>query len=104
MTSTKWWRSPAIHAACQGQRGKFPCSKAAKLLRSDELDAYLAAATPLAYWRRRAGRTQAVLAAEAGMSEPFLAQIERAECEAGVGVMARIARALGGGRLEDLVV
>jgi transcriptional regulator with XRE-family HTH domain len=44
------------------------------------------------------------LAAEAGMSEPFLAQIERAECEAGVGVMARIARALGGGRLEDLVV
>jgi transcriptional regulator with XRE-family HTH domain len=37
---------------------------------------YLAAPTPFAFWRKRSGKTQASLAAEAGVSQPFLAQIE----------------------------
>ncbi len=45
-------------------------------LTSAETDAYLAAATPLPFWRKRAGKTQAALAAEVGISQAFLAQIE----------------------------
>ena len=35
-----------------------------------ELDEYLAAPTPLAYWRKRRGLTQAALAAAAGFRSP----------------------------------
>ena len=41
-----------------------------------ELDEYLAAPTPLAYWRKHRGLTQAALAAAAGISQPYLAQLE----------------------------
>ena len=41
-----------------------------------EMDEYLAAPTPLAYWRKRRGLTQAALAAAAGISQPYLAQLE----------------------------
>jgi hypothetical protein len=41
-----------------------------------EMDAYLAAPTPLAFWRERARKTQTALADEIGVSQPFLAQIE----------------------------
>jgi len=71
-------------------------------LTSAETDAYLAAATPLAFWRKRAGKTQAALAAEVGISQAFLAQIEGGAREGSVAVLARIARAVGV-RLDDLV-
>ena len=74
----------------------------APVLSEAELDEYLAAATPLAYWRKRSGKTQAALAAEAGVSQPFLAQIETGKREGSVGVLAKIARALRV-RIEDLV-
>ncbi len=74
----------------------------APALSEAELDEYLAAATPLAYWRKRSGKTQAALAAEAGVSQPFLAQIETGKREGSVGVLAKIARALRV-RIEDLV-
>ncbi len=67
-----------------------------------EMDAYLAATTPLAYWRKRSGKTQAALAAEAGVSQPFLAQMETGQREGSIGVMARLARILGV-KLDDLV-
>ncbi len=41
-----------------------------------ELGAFLAAPTPLAFWRARRGLTQAELARTAGLSRPYLAQIE----------------------------
>jgi len=62
----------------------------------------LAAPTPFAFWRKRSGKTQANLAAEAGVSQPFLAQIEAGKRRGTVAVLARIARALGV-RIDDLV-
>ncbi len=67
-----------------------------------EMDAYLAAPTPLAFWRKRAGRTQASLAAEVGVSQPFLSHIEGGARDGGVAVLGRIAAALGL-RIEDLL-
>jgi DNA-binding XRE family transcriptional regulator len=67
-----------------------------------EMPAYLAARTPLAFWRARGGKTQAALAAEVGVSQPFLAQIEAGTRDGTVGVLSRIARALGV-RIDDLV-
>jgi DNA-binding XRE family transcriptional regulator len=67
-----------------------------------ELDAYLAAPTPLAFWRRRRGLTQAALAARAGISQAYLAQLERGRRVGDVRVLARLAAALGL-RIDDLV-
>jgi len=67
-----------------------------------EMDAYLAAPTPLEFWRRRAGRTQAAIAEEIGVSQPFLAQIEGGQRQGTARVLARLARALGI-RIEDLI-
>jgi transcriptional regulator with XRE-family HTH domain len=47
-------------------------------------------------------KTQASLAAEAGVSQPFLAQIEAGKRRGTVAILARIARALGV-RIDDLV-
>jgi len=74
----------------------------ADTLTSAEMDEYLAAPTPLAFWRKRSGMTQATLAAEVGVSQPFLAQLEGGKREGAVGVLAKLARALRV-RLDDLV-
>jgi DNA-binding XRE family transcriptional regulator len=74
----------------------------AETLTSAEMDDYLAAVTPLAFWRRRAGKTQAELAAETGVSQPFLAQLENGKRQGGLNVVVRLARALRV-RVEDLV-
>jgi len=67
-----------------------------------EMDDYLASPTPLAFWRRKAGLTQAALAERVGVSQPFLAQIETGRRVGAVDVYARLARALEL-RMEDLV-
>ena len=68
-----------------------------------EMDDYLAAPTPLAYWRKRRGLTQAVLAAAAGISQPYLAQLESGRrTSADIAVYAKLARRLAV-RIEDLV-
>jgi DNA-binding XRE family transcriptional regulator len=72
------------------------------VLSAAEMADYLAAPTPLAYWRKRSGRTQADLAARAGVSQPFLAQIEAGKRRGTVAVLARIAQALSV-RIDDLV-
>ena len=51
-----------------------------------DVDAYLAAATPLAFWRRHRGLTQADLAQAAGVSQPYLAQLENAQRDGSVSV------------------
>jgi DNA-binding XRE family transcriptional regulator len=60
-----------------------------------DVDAYLAAATPLAFWRKHRGFTQADMAKEIGVSQPYLAQLENGQREGSVSVYQRLARRLG---------
>ena len=60
-----------------------------------DVDAYLAAATPLAFWRKHRGFTQADMAREIGVSQPYLAQLENGQREGSVSVYQRLARRLG---------
>lgn len=67
-----------------------------------DVDAYLAAPTPLSFWRKHRGETQASLAEAAGVSQPYIAQLERGHRTADVRVYGRLARHLGV-RIEDLI-
>lgn len=68
-----------------------------------EMDEYLAAPTPLAYWRRRRGLSQKALAAAARISQPYLAQLESGRRRsADIAVYVRLARRLAV-QLEDLI-
>ncbi|MSO99692.1 MAG: XRE family transcriptional regulator [Acetobacteraceae bacterium] len=64
-------------------------------LSGDDVDAYLAAATSLAFWRRHRGFTQADMAREIGVSQPYLAQLENGQRVGSVSVYQRLARRLG---------
>ena len=68
----------------------------------DEVNSYLAARSPLAFWRQRAGLTQKALADRIGVSQAYLAQLEASEREGGVKVWAQLADAIGV-RIEDLI-
>ena len=78
-------------------------SSGAVPLTSQEMAVYLASPTPLTFWRKRSGKTQSALAAEAGVSQPFLAQLEAGRRTGTVAVLARVAQALDV-RIDDLVV
>ena len=67
-----------------------------------EMDAYLAALTPLAFWRKHRGLTQAALAGTVGITQPYLAQIEGGHRIGDVALYAKFAQALRV-RIEDLV-
>ena len=68
-----------------------------------EMDEYLAAPTPLAFWRKRRGLTQASLAAAARISQPYLAQLETGRRKsADIAVYTRLSKRLAV-RVEDLV-
>jgi DNA-binding XRE family transcriptional regulator len=68
-----------------------------------EMDEYLAAPTPLAYWRKRCGLSQTALAAAAGISQPYLAQLETGRRRsADIAVYVRLARRLAV-QVEDLI-
>jgi len=69
----------------------------AELLHSDEVRELLAAPTPLSFWRKRRGLTQAALAKEVGISQAYLAQIERGRRVGDIQLYRRLAGAL---RLE----
>jgi DNA-binding XRE family transcriptional regulator len=67
--------------------------------RSEALDSaqmreLVKAATPLAFWRRRRGVTQAELASDAGTTQPHIADLESGKRRGSLDVMARIARSL----------
>lgn len=66
-------------------------------LDSDEVRELLAAPTPLSFWRKRRGLTQAALAEQVGVSQPYLAQIERGKRVGDIQLYRRLAGAL---RLE----
>jgi DNA-binding XRE family transcriptional regulator len=67
-----------------------------------EVDQYLAAPTPLAFWRKKRGYTQASLAVEMGVSQPFIAQMEGGQRIGDVATVAKLARLLKL-RIEDLL-
>ena len=75
---------------------------ATELLTEEQVAEYLAAPTPLAFWRRHRGLTQAELAAKVGFTQPYLAQIETGTRTGTVDVLARLAKALRL-RIDDLV-
>jgi len=60
----------------------------------EEVDALLAAPTPLAFWRARRGLTQAKLAKSAGTTQPHVADIESGKHAPSFDLMARLAKAL----------
>jgi DNA-binding XRE family transcriptional regulator len=67
-----------------------------------DVDAYLAAPTPLAFWRKHRGLTQIELSQAADISQPYLAQLENGQREGAVSVYARLAKLLNV-RIDDLV-
>jgi DNA-binding XRE family transcriptional regulator len=60
-----------------------------------DMDAYLAAATPLAFWRKHRGFLPADMARAIGVSQPYLAQLENGQREGSVSVYRRLAERLG---------
>jgi DNA-binding XRE family transcriptional regulator len=77
-------------------------SGAMETLTGAEVDAYLTAATPLGFWRRHRGLTQAALAGRVGMARSSLAQAETGRLRLKVEIYARLAKVLRF-RSEDLV-
>lgn len=65
-----------------------------ELIPDSEVDGYLTAPTPLAFWREKRGLTQAVLAERAGIAEAELADIESGREEGRIGVLRALAEAL----------
>jgi DNA-binding XRE family transcriptional regulator len=72
------------------------------LLSDEDMDAYLAAPTPLAFWRKHRGLTQAQLAEAVEVTQPFIAQLEGGRKEASAAIYARMSRSLGV-RIDDLI-
>jgi DNA-binding XRE family transcriptional regulator len=60
-----------------------------------EMDELLAAKTPLAFWRKKRGMTQAQLAKSAGIAQGFLSEIEAGQKTGAVDALRRIGSALG---------
>ena len=77
-------------------------SGATGTLTGAEVDAFLAAVTPLAFWRRHRGLTQAALAARVGIAQPSVAQAETGRRGLKVETYAKLAKVLGT-RIEDLL-
>jgi len=67
-----------------------------------DVDAYLAAPAPLAFWRRHRGLTQSALTGLVGITQPYLAQIEHGRRGGDVMLYSKFAHALRV-RIEDLV-
>jgi urease gamma subunit len=72
------------------------------VLSQEEAEAYLAAATPLAFWREHRGLALDGLAARAGVALGDVTAIEDGTLVGDVMVYSRLARVLGV-RIEDLL-
>jgi DNA-binding XRE family transcriptional regulator len=73
-----------------------------ELLTAAEVAELAAAPTPLAFWREKRGKTRAQLAAELGVSEGFLCDIESGDAMGDVMLYGKLAQSLGV-LIEDLV-
>jgi DNA-binding XRE family transcriptional regulator len=65
-----------------------------ELITSAEMEEYLDAPTPLAFWRKKRGLTQAALAKTVGVTQAYLSEIESGKKEARIGVLKDLAAAL----------
>lgn len=63
-------------------------------LTSDEMREMLAAPSALAFWRRYRGKTQAKLAAEIGIAQNYLSDIENGKREGGIGLWLKLSQSL----------
>jgi DNA-binding XRE family transcriptional regulator len=73
-----------------------------ELLSAAEAAALVAAPVPLAFWRKKRGKTQSQLAADIGVSQNFLSDLERGKATGDVTLYAKLARCLDV-QIEDLV-
>jgi DNA-binding XRE family transcriptional regulator len=71
-------------------------------LTASEMRKLLAATTPLAFWRRKRGVTQATLAEAAGIKQNYLSDLETGKREGSPAQWLMLARALDV-PLEDLI-
>lgn len=60
----------------------------------DETRQLMAALSPLSFWRKYRGKTQAALATEIGVAQNYLSEIENGKRVGGVGLWVKIAAAL----------
>lgn len=63
-------------------------------LAADEMRELLAASSPLAFWRRKRGLTQADLARQAGIAQNYVSDLETGRREGSPAQWMKIARAL----------
>jgi ribosome-binding protein aMBF1 (putative translation factor) len=71
-----------------------PATGTEQTLTEVEIDALLAAPTPLALWRAKRGMSQSGLARKLGISQGFLSEIESGKKSGDVGTLRKLARAL----------
>ena len=102
VTLTRAEYEALIDARDHAQAMREVATGAKETLSDTELDAYLAARSPLAFWRKHRGLTQTALAASAGITQPYLAQIEGGSRGGDVALFAKFASALRV-RIEDIV-
>jgi DNA-binding XRE family transcriptional regulator len=77
--------------------GKVEAALAAgreELLTAEETAALVGAPTPLAFWRKQRGKTQSQLAAEIGVSQNFLSDLELGKAKGDVTLYGKLARCL----------
>jgi DNA-binding XRE family transcriptional regulator len=63
-------------------------------LTGDEMRALLAAPSPLAFWRRKRGLTQAALAKATGLAQNYLSDLEKRKSKGSAAQWRKVARAL----------
>lgn len=103
VTLTRAEYDDLIDARDHAQAMREIASGTMETLSAAEVKTYLAAPTPLAFWRKHRGMTQAALAAAVGITQPYLAQIEHDKRSPDVKTYAKLAKALGV-LIDDLVV
>lgn len=77
-------------------------SGAEAILSAAQLDEFLAAPTPMAFWRKTRGYTQALLADQVGIGQGYLSELESGKKTGDVAVLRKIASILRVS-LDDLV-
>jgi DNA-binding XRE family transcriptional regulator len=102
ITLTRAEYEDLIDARDHAQAMRDIATGAVETLTGAEVDAYLAAPTNLAFWRRHRDMTQAALAARIGIAQPSLAQAETGRRGLSVGTYAKLAKVLKV-RIEDLL-
>lgn len=65
-----------------------------ELLTEDEVKECLAAKSPLSFWRKKRGLTQAALAEASGVSQNFISEIESGQKPGTVATLKKLATAL----------